>query len=413
MVFKSGTQQLHAEAWEFLRNDALDAGNYFTNSAGGKPPELRFNEFGFNGGGPVTLGKLYNKDRNKTFFFYNMEWRRYIQGSAHQSDRPTDQPVWRQLRRWARTIHVPNASQLAPGVLAKFTALGLQPGQAFPNNTIPVHLAESERSGSVESRHLPEPNQWQPIYPGRVRADQRARRVGPHRPPLQRQVHDFWPLRSRADLQGYTTTMWDSDNVPTIGNTFGNPSYSGVVHAIHTISPTVINEMAFNYNGNRINIVNTGLFTRPSGFNVPRLFSGPNDSNRIPQINLAGATGSDYNANWIPWHNKADDYQFRDDLSWQKGAHSLKFGASFAYYAKTQDLFANTQGSFQFNGNLHRKRFRRLPARSFQLVYRSGGERRRAVEQQIVGGICSRQLARQQTPHAESGSAVGRSSAYV
>ena len=43
--------------------------------------ELRLNVYGFNVGGPVTLGKLYNRDRKKTFFFYNMEWRRLIQGS--------------------------------------------------------------------------------------------------------------------------------------------------------------------------------------------------------------------------------------------------------------------------------------------------------------------------------------------
>ena len=49
--------------------------------------------------------------------------------------------------------------------------------------------------------------------------------------------------------------MWSGDNVPTASNTFGNPSYSGVIHAIYTMSPTVLNEVAFNYNGNRINII--------------------------------------------------------------------------------------------------------------------------------------------------------------
>jgi hypothetical protein len=150
--------------------------------------------------------------------------------------------------------------------------------------------------------------------------------------------------------QGYVTSMWSGDNVPTIGNTFGNPSYSGVVHAIHNISPTLLNEVAFNYNGNRINIVNTGTFARPSDFNVPRLFTGPNDNNRIPQINLAGSTGANYTANWIPWHNKADSYQWRDDVSWVKQNHQLKMGFNVLYYKKVQDLFANTQGGFTFNG---------------------------------------------------------------
>src|SRR5271156_6393308 len=85
MVLKSGSSTLHASAWEFNRNDALDARNFFnpaTNLNGTTNPvaELRLNVFGFNVGGPVTFGKLYNRDRKKTFFFYNMEWRRLIQG---------------------------------------------------------------------------------------------------------------------------------------------------------------------------------------------------------------------------------------------------------------------------------------------------------------------------------------------
>jgi hypothetical protein len=79
MVLKSGTNKFHASAWEFNRNDAFDARNYF-NPAPQKVAELRLNVFGFNVGGPATLGKLYNPERKRTFFFYNHEWRRLIQG---------------------------------------------------------------------------------------------------------------------------------------------------------------------------------------------------------------------------------------------------------------------------------------------------------------------------------------------
>src|SRR5438445_3008192 len=76
MVLKSGTNTLHASAWEFNRNDAFDARNFFnpaTNLSGttNQVAKLRLNVFGFNVGGPVTFGKLYNPDRKKTFFFYN------------------------------------------------------------------------------------------------------------------------------------------------------------------------------------------------------------------------------------------------------------------------------------------------------------------------------------------------------
>src|SRR5262249_51826393 len=45
--------------------------------------------------------------------------------------------------------------------------------------------------------------------------------------------------------QGYATAQWSGDNVPTVGDTFGNPSRSGVVHTTYTISPSLINEASF------------------------------------------------------------------------------------------------------------------------------------------------------------------------
>ena len=66
--------------------------------------------------------------------------------------------------------------------------------------------------------------------------------------------------------------------------------------------------------------------------------------NRIPEINLGGVTGADYTTASWPWHNKADDYQIRDDISWTKGAHQFKIGGSWAIYKKIQDLFGQTQG---------------------------------------------------------------------
>ena len=77
MVLKSGTSQFHASAWEFNRNDYFDAQNYFVPNT-----ELRLNVYGFNVGGPVTLGHFYNPDKKRTFFFYNMEWRPLVTGGA-------------------------------------------------------------------------------------------------------------------------------------------------------------------------------------------------------------------------------------------------------------------------------------------------------------------------------------------
>ena len=66
---------------------------------------------------------------------------------------------------------------------------------------------------------------------------------------------------------------------------------------------------------------------------------------------MNGITGSNYTANWTPWNNEANDYQLRDDISWTKGSHQLKFGFSWMQYKKVQSWFANTEGNFNFNGS--------------------------------------------------------------
>ena len=157
--------------------------------------------------------------------------------------------------------------------------------------------------------------------------------------------------------QGYSISQWSGANVPTVGDTFGNPSYSAVVHTTYAISPNLLNEVAFNYNGNRINIIpfagaGLGSLAIPSGYDATntRFFGGPNNLNRIPNIDLKKSTGTQFEISSWPWRNKADDYQIRDDLSWTKGAHQLKFGFSWAIYKKVQDLFGQTQGGFGFDG---------------------------------------------------------------
>ena len=361
LVLKSGEQQIHAAAWEFLRNDWLDAGNYFTNAAAQQKPELRFNEFGFNVGGPVTFGKLYNKDRNKTFFFYNMEWRKYVQGAnvINQTVPLTDWyrgnmssllalPVPVQLH--VPTMYDGQTGQLSPSIIAKFQAAGLQPGEAIPGNIIPQSLWDGNAQKLLSAGIFPAPTSGTQFIKG-VAAPTNLKdetfRIDHH---FNDKFSIFGHFIAEQIMQGFTTTMWSGDNVPTVGNNFGNPTYSTVVHTIHTISPTLLNEITFNYNGNRLNITPTGVFTQPSGLNIPRLFTGPNNDNRIPQINLAGTTGTNYDATGWPWKNKADSFQWGDNLSWVKGGHQLKIGGSIMWYTKVQDLNVRTQGSYTFNG---------------------------------------------------------------
>ena len=387
---KSGTQSFHFSLWEFFRNDALDARNFF-NFAPNPVAELRYNLYGFNVGGPVTFGKLYNPNKTKTFFFFNMEWRRLIQGqtlnqvvpetSTYGGDFSSALPADSKDVNGAvipnSGLHVPCANQLSPALQTAFSNAGLTfstPAAngscsvntsttvannptfvAFPNNAIPTNLLNANAQSLLTAG-----GRFKGIFPAPTQGDKFL--GGINQPTdvreeivrIDQNVTDkftiFGHFVADSVSQTYGTTMWSGDNVPTISNTFGNPAYAAVVHTAYTISPSVVNEAAFSYNGNRINIVPFGLVSAPSNFTFNRFFSGPNALNRIPSINLAGSTGTQYTSNWTPWTNTADGYSLRDDVSWTSGRHQFKFGGSWLLYKKSQTWFQNTQGGFTFNG---------------------------------------------------------------
>src|SRR5215472_18489340 len=87
LALKSGTRNFHGQAWEFNRNTAYDANNYFNKQNNPITPrtKLNYNIYGFNIGGPLFIPKVYNESRTRTFFFYNEEWRKLIQGSSPNS----------------------------------------------------------------------------------------------------------------------------------------------------------------------------------------------------------------------------------------------------------------------------------------------------------------------------------------
>jgi hypothetical protein len=355
---KSGTKQFHAEAWWNGRNNALDARNYF-NPAPNPVAVLRFNVYGFNAGGQVPLWK-----EHPTFFFYNMEWRSIIQGGLTNQTVPlaseypdaggtgTGAVIPTTLPNGnSNIITVPsNVVSLGANCPGGVPPAGIVPGKPFPNNTIPDCMIDPNAAALLTAGIFPLPTSGAQFIGGNnspTNVREEIARID-HQFTSKFSVFGHWV--SEQTSQTYGTTQWSGDNVPTASDVFGNPSYSAVIHTTYVISPTLLNEAAFNYNGNRIAMTPQGIYTAPTGFTFNRFFTGPNPDHRIPAIDLTGSTGTNYTMNYIPWTNAANDYQLRDDVSWTKGAHQLKFGFSWALYKKVQTYFANTQGNFQFSG---------------------------------------------------------------
>jgi hypothetical protein len=150
MVFKSGTKQFHASAWEFLRNEDLDANTYFRNASGVANPLNRLNTYGFNVEGPVFIPKVYNVKKEKTFFFYNMEWRKALTGGALNTTVPLTSHT---AATW---VHGHPRSQRQPALGPDRPFLRrVDPGGHSP--TTHSIAAGCQRPTPVEPRHLPRP----------------------------------------------------------------------------------------------------------------------------------------------------------------------------------------------------------------------------------------------------------------
>src|SRR5215472_7613730 len=368
-VLKSGTQTFHFSLWEFFRNDALDARNYF-NFAPSPVAELRYNLYGFNVGGPVTLGKLYNPKRTRTFFFFNMEWRKLIQGQTLNQTVPQTAYYGGDFSAsgyGVAQLHAPAICQVSPAIQAQFAlasqalsgCTGGAPDPnlqvAFNNNQIPTSLLNQNAqalltAGGPYGGIFPAPNNGASFIGGNnlpTNVREEIIRIDEN---VSSKFTIFGHLVADQASQTYGTTLFSPDNVPSIGTSLSNPSYAAVVHTTYLRSPAFINELSFNYNGNLFTLEPVGLVSAPPDFTFNRYFDGPNTSNRIPSILLVGAIGSRYSSSFSPWHNSAHDYQIRDDVSWTKGRHQLRMGGSWMLFQKTQVAFQMTQGNFVFTG---------------------------------------------------------------
>lgn len=361
MVLKSGTHQYHGEVYEFNRNTAYDAADYFSKTV----PEFKLNEPGGNIGGPLWIPHVYDEARNRTFFFWNEEWRRLIQGSQPSvantilaSNFPTaGQALNYTVPAGGATPIVPVTTD--PAKLALYTADGLTPGKPFPGNVIPANLIDQNAVLEVNAGTFPKPNynngtQYIASIPQPTDVREDVLRI-------DHSINSKYQLMGHylhdAVTQTYFPPLWGDSTYPTVGTAMTNPSYTAVIKLTQTYAPNLLNETALLYSGNKITltpIAGAGSsFLQPAGWAAKSFFPvGDAAINDMPEIDLQG---SPLQVNWsesyYPWRNGYEGFEYKDDLSWTKGRHQLKFGLSFLHDYKNQQLQANTQGTAAFNSS--------------------------------------------------------------
>jgi hypothetical protein len=354
MVLRSGTNKFHGGLWEFNRNDAYNAGYYFFKQQNKATPELRLNIFGGNIGGPVI--------KNKTFFFFNEEWRKYIAGANPSVTNtipsaffPTAGAALNYTPLSGKPLIVPTTSD--PAKLLQYASNGLTAGQPFNKNAaglyiIPANLIDANAVLFMGTGAIPHPNTSNgtqylasPKQPTDVREE--VIRADHH-------FNDKYALMGHwihdTMSQTYFPPQWGGGNYVTVGDVFSNPSWGAVIKLTQTLSPSLLNETAINVNGNHINVTNAGIFKQPSGWSAGSLFPAANNTlSRLPRIQFIGSPNTTWTTLYWPWTNSYLNYQPRDDVSWTKGSHQLRFGAAWMRNDKNQEQQADTQGDYTFD----------------------------------------------------------------
>jgi len=365
LSLKSGTQNFHGGAWEFNRNTAFNANSY-QNKNKATPTsraKLNYNIFGANVGGPLFIPGFYNTDKKKTFFFWNEEWRKLIQGNAPSlvndlpaADFPTaGQNLAYVSPGWSSTpitLKVPTLGDPAWATKLAATCPGCVQGLAFPGGVIPSGLFDPNALAYFASGIIPKPNAakdqflGQASLPINVRDDivRGDHRINDKFQILAHYMHDTVSQAFPAPMVGWSTGSW-----PTITSTLNNPSNSAAIKLTASLSPELLVEASMNYDANIIDIVNSSTGDLPTGLAVNKYFN--NGAKAAPAMNWSGqGYGVQENPGSAPWHNAAGDLEPKVDVSYTVGKHAMKFGASYNRYTKNQKLFLNAEGTFTFAG---------------------------------------------------------------
>jgi hypothetical protein len=334
---KSGSNEFHGTAFEYLRNDHLDARDAFTytdRDGDGKadPEVLRQNQFGGTIGGPIL--------RNRTFFFASWEGRRERRSQSDLSIVPTADERNGIFSRALATIRDP------------------QTGQPFPDNRIPRERFDPVATGLLEL--WPQPNfagsgtrqNYISAPPWNTDRDQTDVRIDHNVTASDKIFGRFSKSRfdNLRDSSLPQPARGDQGNDRAFDD---NDAHSAVFSWTRILNPTVVNE--FRYGFIRQKVDKRELTDIPfAELNAKYGINGIPANDRLFGLPRFAFTGINYTGlgepGSMPNFKIHQVHQWLDNLSWNRGTHSLKFGADLRW--NRSDIFggAGSHGNFQFEG---------------------------------------------------------------
>ena len=333
---KSGTNKFHGSVWEFARNEAFNAHNYF-DLQGTPVAGYHKHDFGYSVGGPIW--------KNHTFFFWLQNWRRevvpynffnYVPSLAERQGNFSDQ--------CAPINAAPSDCPFDPNS-----------GNPYPNNTIPF----IDPNGQILANMIPPPNasfQGTPVFAAAVPQpthylENMVRIDHDFNSKVRatfRLIHDSWDTTN-------ATVTWGGESFPTIGTRFVGPGVEMVARLSTTVSPTMLNEFVASYTTDHIQQINTNpsvwSLADNSTFDMTGLF--PDFGGKLPDFCLytSGAYGGGFceGPTAFPWRNSNPTFTFRDNVTKSWGKHKIDFGASAVNAEKNELAYTDVSGDLVFD----------------------------------------------------------------
>ena len=362
VVTKSGTNDIHGSAYEFLRNDYFDANGYLNDYLGSHIQKYRYNVFGFSAGGPAYIPKVYD-GRGKTFFFISEEWERIVntlpqaqalvpQASERNGDFtqsgykiPTGQPgagTWTTGPIVVCTAYTTNpATQINTCTATGTQVTSFSPtAQAYMKDVyskIPVpdvnyNIAHSLDPHTILTNFKTIFNNLDTV----VRADQQfGQKVGI----FYRYLHDTFP---EVLPQGQFTTVYIAGANQT---TVQNPGTQHLAHGTYTFSPTLMLNAGYAFSNGNIVSQSTGFLSSSQSADIKVPLAYPNTVGLIPTVAVAGMTSLNGSINYI---DHGTNHQVFADVTKTLHTHTLIGGFSYNHYQKLENNTVGTQGAFTF-----------------------------------------------------------------
>lgn len=326
MVSKRGTNQFHGTAYDFVRNRAIQAGQFFRPPTGN--PRFSYNQFGAAAGGPIR--------KNRTFIFGNYEGKRDSTGDIYQGLVPDN------------LIKTGNFSEIATGIRDP-----LNSNQPFPNAIIPQ--ARWDPLASALFQYFPSQNITRPgvnfldTPSDHERRDQFTVRVD----------HEF---SQNSHLFGRYTyandTLINSAYRPGLGLNRPDHTQQAVIGYTRVISPTLVSETRATFFKTYLArvpdvIISTDYATQLGIKNL----DPPPGYYSLPNLSFTGyTTGGNSNAPGFvgyPCCSTQNNIYYRlgETVTWIKGKHNIRLGTELNRVMVGYNLANNEDGSFSFSGN--------------------------------------------------------------